>query len=662
MGTSALISLGTSAMFANYAAMQTVGQNIANANTEGYSRQSVELANMPGQYSGSGFLGKGVNVTTVSRAHDQFLTRESQVSASVSAMDQARNGKLIELQKVFPLGKDGMGYAANQFLNSMVDVSTHPDDPSARQSALASASEAATRFYNAANQLDALQAGVNMDLRTTVASVNQLAKQIADVNDKISAVHASGHPPNDLLDQRDQLVQQLSQYVRVSTMIAPDDSMSVFIGGGQRLVMSNSAQSLVVQPDEYDPSRSRVALVETNGSLVLDPDSLGGGSIAGILQYQNKDLQDARNQIGQLVAAFASEVNKQQALGLDLTSAQGAPGSPLFAFGSPQALPAATNALTAGGTFVSSVGLTIADASQLKASSYELRADPAGTPGSYQLTRLSDGFTQLVTGGSIVDGFQITLSATPPGATDRFLLQPVTRAANSMALIMNKPNGLAAASPVTGTVGANNQGTASIAALSAVLPSTDPSVIANVRADISFTSSTGNYSYNLVDRTTSAIVASGTGTWTPAQAITLNGFQLMLNGVPTTGDTFNVDVTTLPSANNGNALAFMAMRDKPIVGRQLQPSGALTGGANITDAYAMSMSDVGVRVQSADTKARISAAVAANAEQARTTKTGVNLDEEAAQLLQYQQSYQAAAKVLQVAQTIFDTLLQIAAR
>jgi flagellar hook-associated protein 1 FlgK len=417
-----------------------------------------------------------------------------------------------------------------------------------------------------------------------------------------------------------------------------------------------------VQADEYDPSRSRIALTQAKGSLVLDPDSLGGGSIAGILHYQNKDLQDARNQIGQLAAAFASEVNRQQALGLDLTSPQGAPGSPLFAFGAPQALPAATNALAAGGTFVSSVGLTITDASQLTASSYELRADPAGAPGSYQLTRLTDGFTQLVTDGAVVDGFQINFSATPPGAMDRFLLQPVTRAANSMALIMDKPNGLAAASPVTGTVGASNKGTAIITALSAVLPSTDPGVIANVRADISFTSSTGNYSYNLVDRTTSAVVASGTGTWTPGQAITLNGFQLMLSGVPTTGDTFNVDVTTLPSANNSNALAFMAMRDKPIVGLQLQPGGALTGGANITDAYAMSMSDVGVRVQSAKTKAGISSALAASATQDLTGKTGVNLDEEAAQLMQYQQSYQAAAKVLQVAQTIFDTLLQMAAR
>lgn len=649
-------------MFANYAALQTTGQNIANANTPGYSRQSAVLTTAAGQYTGSGYFGKGVDVATVTRAHDAFLTRESLVATSISSMDQARSSNLNQLQKLFGLGTDGLGYAANQFLNSIVDVSTHPNDPSARQSVLARAGDAAARFNDAGNQLDALQAGIAMDLQSTVATVNQLAQQIAEVNNKISAAKGSGHTPNDLLDQRDQLVSQLSQHVQVSTLIASDDSMSVFIGSGQRLVMGNTAQKLTVMADQYDPSRVQVGLVETNGTLALNSNTLGGGSIAGLLQYQNTDLQDARNQIGQLAAAFASEVNKQQALGLDLTSAAGSPGSPLFSFGAPQALPSQFNARAAGGTFVSSVGLSITDATQLKASSYELVADPAGTAGSYQLTRLSDGMTQLVTNGAIVDGFQINFSATPPGATDRFLLQPVTRAANGMARVLDDPNGLAAASPVTGTVSANNQGTATIAGLSAVLPSSNPGVTANVRADISFTSNTGNYSYNLVDRTTNAIVSSGTGTWMPGQPITLNGFRLDLNGVPKSGDIFTVDKTILPGANNGNALAFMAMRDKAIVGRQLQPGGTVTGGANITDAYAADLSDVGVRVQGATTKANISSAATASAEKDRSSQAGVNLDEEAARLMQFQQSYQAAAKVLQVAQTIFDTLLQVAAR
>jgi flagellar hook-associated protein 1 FlgK len=154
----------------------------------------------------------------------------------------------------------------------------------------------------------------------------------------------------------------------------------------------------------------------------------------------------------------------------------------------------------------------------------------------------------------------------------------------------------------------------------------------------------------------------------PGQPITLNGFQLKLNGVPKgpvgggTGDSFTVDKTTLPGTNNGNALAFLTLRDKTMVGKQLQPDGSITGGATLTDAYASAMSDIGVRVQGAATKANISSSVAATAEQERSSKAGVNLDEEAARLMQFQQSYQAAAKVLQVAQSVFDTLLQVAGR
>jgi hypothetical protein len=162
-------------------------------------------------------------------------------------MDDARSGKLSALEKVFRTGADGLGYAASQVLNAMVDVSTHPPDPSARQAVLARAQEAAARFSDAGKQLDALQDGVAMDLRTTVV-VNQIAKQIVEVNNKIAAVQGGGHTPNDLLDQRDQMVSQLSQYVQVSTMVAQDGSMGVFIGGGQRLVLGGSAQELTVFP------------------------------------------------------------------------------------------------------------------------------------------------------------------------------------------------------------------------------------------------------------------------------------------------------------------------------------------------------------------------------------------------------------------------------
>ena len=284
---------------------------------------------------------------------------------------------------------------------------------------------------------------------------------------------------------------------------------------------------------------------------LLPAAELGGGAIAGLLRFQNEDLTTARAQLGQLGAAFAAAVNRQQALGLDLRTPP-ASGAPIFS----------------------------------------------------------------------------------PDATQCWLTDP---------------RGLAAASPVTAAAAAGNTGTAAIASLRVVDAAIDPEQSASIR----FTDDNGGYAWELRDRTSNALLSSGTGTWSAGTPIARNGFELALNGVPRSGDSFSVVPTAYPSASNGNALAFVDLRDARIVGGS--PAG---GGATITDAYASVLAGVGVRVQGAGTTARTSAAAAAQAEQARSAVSGVNLDEEAARLIQFQQSYQAAAKILQVAQSVFDTLLQ----
>jgi flagellar hook-associated protein 1 FlgK len=228
--------------------------------------------------------------------------------------------------------------------------------------------------------------------------------------------------------------------------------------------------------------------------------------------------------------------------------------------------------------------------------------------------------------------------------------------ASDMRTALNDPRGIAAASPVTATVAATNTGTASVASLRVVNSSIDP----EQTASISFTSATGDYNWELRDRSTNALVSAGSGTWTAGQPIALNGFELSLNGVPRSGDSLSVAKTAFPASNNGNALALVDLRDADLLGRSLQSSGQVGGGRTFAEAYAATLADVGVRVQGAETSASISASVAEQTESARAAASGVNLDEEAARLLAFQQSYQAAAKVLQVAQSVFDTLLDIA--
>ncbi|QAZ38827.1 flagellar hook-associated protein FlgK [Methylibium sp. Pch-M] len=650
-----LMSLGTRAMFANYATLQTIGNNIANANTPGYSRQQVELGTAGGQSTGAGFFGQGVNVQTVTRASDAFLTRDAAMSKSQAARDAARLEQLERLEKVFPTGESGLGYAAGDLLNAFVDVANRPQDASARQVVLARAEELASRFRAADSQLDALQSGVTEDVKNSVTVVNTLAKRVADINRQIAAAQGSGHAPNDLLDQRDQLISEIGSYVQVTTIEADDGSLGVFIGGGQRLVLGSTAQQLKVVPDTYDAAKVRLAISEAGGDRMLPEDALVAGKLPGLLAFQNEDLADARAMIGQLASAIAGAVNRQQSLGLDLGQPAGS-GAPLFALGAPAALPASTNARDAGGNFLSSVSLTVADPKQLQASDYELRTD-ASTPGQYFLTRLSDGVTRTVADGDTIDGFTLDIGTPAPGATDRFLLQPVSQAAQGMARVLNNPNGIAASSPVVATVASGNTGTATVGSLTVTSTALDPTQTAN----ISFTDDSGNYNWELRDAS-NAVVSSGTGTWTAGSTIALNGFELTLAGVPRSGDAVQVAPTTFPAANNGNALSLLALRDAGIVGEQLLAGGVVSAGESITSAYASAMADIGVRVQSARSSSNISTAVATNAEAARAGVSGVNLDEEAARLIQFQQAYQAAAKVLQVAQSVFETLLSAAAR
>ncbi len=640
---SGLLSIGKSAMFASYAALQTTGNNIANANTAGYSRQSVQLADAAGQFTGSGFFGKGVNVVTVQRAYNELLTIQAGAASSVAAADSARLDKLTQLEGVFPIGNNGIGAAAGSLLNAFVDVSSNPTDSSARQVALSSAQELASRFRNAGEQLSALQSGVMLDMRSAVTAVNSLAQQVGRLNEQISALKGSGQPPNQLLDERDRIVSDIGKLINVTTQPAEDGSLGVFIGAGQNLVLGSVVNSLKVVPDSFDPAKAQVALRDGSSDRLISASSFSGGAISGLLRFQNEDLSEATRLLGQMATAISGALNRQQSLGLDLGQPAGR-GAPILATSDARVLPSSSNAGSA------QLSASVTDPAQVQASNYELLFDGA----NYSITRQPAG--QAVTGspftpallaaGVNIDGLTIRLNAGTAQNGDRFLVQPAATAAQNMRLVLTAPRGLAAASPFTGSAGVDNRGTASVASVLATGAASVPSLSAN----FVFTSNTGDYNWTLDDGTS---VTTGTGTWTPGSPITLGGFAMSLDGVPKSGDTLRVASTVSPAGNNGNALAFVKLGETALVGRS-----ATQTGMNITDAYASALASVGVRVQGGTMASKISTVLADDAKTARSNEVGVNLDEEAARLIQFQQSYQAAAKILQVAQTIFQTLLQ----
>ena len=640
---SGLLSVGKSAMFASYAALQTTGNNIANANTVGYSRQSVQLADAAGQFTGSGFFGKGVNVVAVQRAYNELLTVQAGAASSVAAADSARLAKLTQLEGVFPIGSNGIGAAAGNLLNSFVDISSNPTDSSARQVALSSAQELASRFRNAGEQLSALQSGVMLDMRSAVTAVNSLAQQVGRLNEQISALKGTGQPPNKLLDERDRIVSDIGKLINVTTQPAEDGSLGVFIGAGQNLVLGSVVNSLRVVADNFDPAKAQVALRDGSTDRLIAQSSFTGGSISGLLKFQNDDLSEATRLLGQMATAISGALNQQQSLGLDLGQPAGR-GAPILSTSGARVLPAWSN----GGN--AQVAASVSDPAQVQASDYELLFDGA----NYSITRQPDGqaitgspFTPaLLAAGVNIDGLAIQLNAGTAQAGDRFLVQAAATAAQSMRVVLTDPRGLAAASPFTGSAGVDNRGTATVASVLATGAASVPSL----SADFVFTNDTGDYNWTLDDGTS---VTTGTGTWTAGTPITLGAFTMSLDGVPRSGDSLRVASTVSPAGNNGNALAFVKLGEAALVGRS-----ATQNGMNITDAYASALASVGVRVQGGTTASKISTVLADDAETARSNEVGVNLDEEAARLIQFQQSYQAAAKILQVAQTIFQTLLQ----
>jgi flagellar hook-associated protein 1 FlgK len=342
MSASPLMMIGVKALAANYAALQTTGHNLANVNVSGYSRQTVELATSQGQFTGAGFFGRGVDVATVSRAHDKFLTSEATNAKSLAAMDSARLSHLQRLEKLFQNGEGSIGDGISQLFAAVSDLSTSPNDLSARQVLLGRARDLAASFRSTVSGLDSVQAGVTAALKSSVADVNNLAQSIAQVNQQIAAQQGLGQQPNDLLDQREALISKLSEQVQVTRINASDGTMSLFIGGGQTLVLGTQATPLQVAqvPDPTDPSRqvASVQLVpggtlDATGAVVggqprtLDATGFGGGAIRGLLDFQDNDLAQARQSVNDLAVAIRDAFNAQQAAGFDL---DGNAGGPLF--------------------------------------------------------------------------------------------------------------------------------------------------------------------------------------------------------------------------------------------------------------------------------------------------------------------------------------------
>ena len=634
------LNIGARALSANLAALQVIGNNIANVNTPGYSRQNVIQQTSGYQQMGNGFFGKGMEIATVERSHNEYLTRESQKAGSVAAADALRYNRLQQLESAFPTGAAGLGTALNDMLNAWTDVTSSPGNLTARTVVIAKGEEFASRLRNTASRIDSLQQTTRQQAEGVVKTINGLAQDLAQVNTKITESQGSGHTPNDLLDQRDKIVSELNKYVQTTNVAADDGSMSVFVAGSQPLVLGSRANALATGNDSTDGSRLVVSFVQGGVSTPIPDAALNGGELAGLMRFMNEDLVDTQNLLGRMALATATTVNNQHRLGVDL---QGNAGQDFFSQPA-----AATGLARPENVGTGGVSASVANPQALVASDYEVRFEAGGI----NVIRLSDGTSTAVPAlPAEVDG--LTFNLDTPGAVpgDRFLVRPYEAAARNLQVAIGSPDRLAAASPVMVTPGVSNSGGLSVESLYAVSPS------ANLTDPVSITfQADGTY------------VATGLGpgnpppdnvgppasyNFRPGEPITLNGWSLTLRGNPGTGDAFNIGAAPAGAIaqNAGNGNGMLGLRDL-----------ATFDGVPLADGYVSLFSDIGTRVQGAQFAASFSSNIASTAEAARANESGVNLDEEAARLLQYQQAYQASAKFLQIAQSTFDSLLQTVGR
>ena len=624
------LNTSISGLLAFQRALDTTSHNITNANTVGYSRQLPELMTRNAHPSGSGWVGNGVDVVTIKRAYDDFLSNQARSAASSYNHANTFATQASRISNLFGNSTTGLSASLQNFINAVQSVADTPTSIPARQTLLSQGQTLVDRLKSYDDTLRSFDAQVNATLGTEANTITSLAHGIAQLNQQITSGYAQmGQPPNDLLDQRDRLINELSTHINVNAVPQGDNSLSVFIGNGQPLVVGQTASTVVATADPYEPTRSIIAVRSVHGEIDITS-TLTGGTLGGVLDFRTQMLDPARNTLGRMSVAIAEVMNDQHGLGVDL---RGQPGRDFFTVGGVEVRANDNN----NGSSSAVVERIPGAAGALTTSDYLLTY----TSGGWTLRRQDTGALVSMTGTGaaddpfVADGLSIEVSG-PSQIGDRLLIRPTAGAVASMRVAINDPSEIAAAAPIVSAAAAGNRGTGTISpgdvTSMANLPLTAP-------VTITFTDET-HYQIG-GDPTVHA--------FTPGDDIVGAGWSVQITGSPVAGDSFTVANNVNGTGDNRNALKLADVMNHPV----------LNGGTTSLNAGAGKfIGQIGVKTNQAQVTAEAQKVVADEAEAALQSVSGVNLDEEAANLIRYQQAYMALAQMIRVADTIFQSVLQ----
>ena len=646
-----ILSTAVSGLEAFQQALAVTANNISNASTAGYTRQTVQLAPALAQNTGTGYVGSGVDVTGVIRNLDQFAQAQLQSANQAVSQQNALVGVANQVDNALGNSSNGIASALSAFYGSLQTLSTNPTSASLRSTVLAQAQALAQSISQTSATLAGVNSSVGGQITSAVGQINTLTTNIAKLNAQIVQASAAGvgQAPNSLLDQRDQLLSQLGQLVGIRTSTETNGTVDVYVGSGQAVVVGNQSTPLSVSTGKYNTGTP--SIIYGAGSAASDISGLlSGGTLSGYLQAQSQVLTPALNGLGQIATAIAVSVNNQQAQGV---SANNTLGPPVFSVPAPTVTAATTNSdsATYGGLtpVVTNIGALTSSNYILTYSGGSWSATDAQTGAPVPLSYAAANAGPPAVAASIqipapaagsAAALTITLPAGVPASGDTFLVHPTAAAATGIKVSLTDPNGLAAAGFSAPVAGATNTGTGTISAPFSATPGATP---VGTATTINFTSPT---TYTV---TIGGGAPSAPATYTAGSTITTsNGLSFQISGAPATGDSFTIPAQSGSGTDNTNALALA----------QLQTQGVLGGGtASVSTAYSTLVGQIGTTVQSATTAQTALQAVATQANQTAQSTSGVNLDEEGAKLIQWQQAYTAAGRVISVAESLFTTLL-----
>jgi len=646
-----LLSIGKSGLFAAQTALATTGHNITNANVEGYSRQGVVQANSTAMETGVGFTGTGTKVAEIKRYSDDFLNNQVRTATASTASLDAYYAQVSQIDNLLADTTSGLSPAIQNFFSAVQDVTGNGASIPSRQALMSAAETLAGSFQQIDARLEEIGEGVNSQIETNVNLINTYAKQIAEINSKIGSYGSTEQrQPNDLLDQRDQLIMELNKHVKASVTAGSNNALNVSIGNGQPLVVGQQAFQLATMKTPTDLTRLTVGYVTGDKVTQLPENALTGGELGGMLEFRTNTLDRVQNQIGRLALGMAMTFNDQHKLGIDSNGLQ---GKDFFV----QAPAFVSAAVDNAKPTTAKVGAQVTDPTKLTDSDYKVESDGS----SFFVTRMSDntrtkidpynaaGTTQTI------DGVAFTFSGTAASG-DNYLVRPTANGASGFQMALSDVSEIAAGTPIATSAPIANKGTGQISAGS--VSSSYFTAPPTLPVTLSYDSASGGQLTGFPAGATVTMTLNGTTTthtggsapFKAGASYSFSGVNLTMSGVPQQGDSFAIAANTAGTADTRNIQALGALQTKNIFNGN---------SATYQSAFAQTVSAVGNKTREVQVNASAGAALLKQVQGAASDVSGVNLDEEATNLLKYQQAYQAAGKVMQIANTIFDTLLSI---